>query len=228
MRLLIVEDEVLLAAQVDKFLRENDFVVDMASDGEEGLYYAREYDYDAAVIDLGLPKLTGIELITTLRRERNTVPILILTARSDWRDKVGGLEAGADDYLTKPFHMEELLARVKVLIRRAAGFASSVVEHGPMRLDTSSKEVRVEGALVELTAFEYRLLEFLALNPSRVVSKAELTEHLYEQDFDRDSNVIEVFIGRLRRKLDPAGSLKPIRTVRGQGYRFALAADAHP
>ena len=228
MRLLIVEDEVLLAAQVDKFLRENDFVVDMAGDGEEGLYYAREYDYDVAVIDLGLPKLTGIELITTLRRERNTVPILILTARSDWRDKVGGLEAGADDYLTKPFHMEELLARVKVLIRRAAGFASAVVEHGPMKLDTSSKEVRVEGALVELTAFEYRLLEFLALNPSRVVSKAELTEHLYEQDFDRDSNVIEVFIGRLRRKLDPAGILKPIRTVRGQGYRFALEADAHP
>ena len=223
MRLLIVEDEVLLAAQVDKFLRENDFVVDMATDGEEGLYYAREYDYDAAVIDLGLPKLTGIELIRTLRREHNTVPVLILTARSDWRDKVGGLEAGADDYLTKPFHMEELLARLKVLIRRAAGFASSVIEHGPLRLDTSSKEVRVEGALVELTAFEYRLLEFLALNPSRVVSKAELTEHLYEQDFDRDSNVIEVFVGRLRRKLDPAGSLKPIRTVRGQGYRFALA-----
>lgn len=226
MRLLIVEDEVLLAAQVDKFLRENDFVVDMATDGEEGLYYAREYDYDAAVIDLGLPKLTGIELIKTLRREGNTVPVLILTARSDWRDKVGGLEAGADDYLTKPFHMEELLARLKVLIRRAAGFASSLIEHGPLRLDTSSKEVRVGGALVELTAFEYRLLEFLALNPSRVVSKAELTEHLYEQDFDRDSNVIEVFIGRLRRKLDPAGSLKPIRTVRGQGYRFALDPNA--
>ena len=225
MRLLIVEDEVLLAAQVDKFLRENDFVVDMATDGEEGLYYAREYDYDVAVIDLGLPKLTGTELIKTLRREGNTVPVLILTARSDWRDKVGGLEAGADDYLTKPFHMEELLARLKVLIRRAAGFASSVIEHGPLRLDTSSKEVRVEGAMVELTAFEYRLLEFLALNPSRVVSKAELTEHLYEQDFDRDSNVIEVFVGRLRRKLDPAGSLKPIRTVRGQGYRFAL--DPH-
>ena len=225
MRLLIVEDEILLAAQVDKYLRENDFVVDMASDGEEGLYYAREFDYDAAVVDLGLPKLTGIELIQTLRREGNTVPVLILTARSDWRDKVGGLEAGADDYLTKPFHMEELLARLKVLIRRAAGFASSVIEHGPLRLNTSSKEVRVEGTLVELTAFEYRLLEFLALNPSRVVSKTELTEHLYEQDFDRDSNVIEVFIGRLRRKLDPAGSLKPIRTVRGQGYRFALALD---
>ena len=226
MRLLIVEDEVLLAAQVDKFLRENDFVVDMATDGEEGLYYAREYDYDATVIDLGLPKLTGIELIRTLRREGNTVPVLILTARSDWRDKVGGLEAGADDYLTKPFHMEELLARLKVLIRRAAGYASSLIEHGPLRLDTSSKEVRVDGTLVELTAFEYRLLEFLALNPSRVVSKAELTEHLYEQDFDRDSNVIEVFIGRLRRKLDPAGSLKPIRTVRGQGYRFALDPNA--
>ena len=149
----------------------------------------------------------------------------VVSAMSDWRDKGGGLEAGGDDYPTKPFHMEELLARLKVLIRRAAGFASSVIEHGPLRLDTSSKEVRVEGALVELTAFEYRLLEFLALNPSRVVSKTELTEHLYEQDFDRDSNVIEVFIGRLRRKLDPAGSLKPIRTVRGQGYRFALALD---
>lgn len=226
MRLLIVEDEVLLAAQVDKFLRDQDFVVDVASDGEEGLYYAREYDYDAAVIDLGLPKLTGIELIRTLRRERNQMPVLILTARSDWRDKVTGLEAGADDYLTKPFHMEELLARLKVLIRRAAGFASAMIEHGPLRLDTLSKEVRVDGGLVELTAFEYRVLEFLAMNPSRVVSKAELTEHLYEQDFDRDSNVIEVFVGRLRRKLDPDGRLKPIRTVRGQGYRFALESDA--
>ncbi|MCE2425706.1 MAG: response regulator transcription factor [Pseudomonadales bacterium] len=226
MRLLIVEDEVLLAAQVDKFLRDQDFVVDVASDGEEGLYYAREYDYDAAVIDLGLPKLTGIELIRTLRRERNKMPVLILTARSDWRDKVTGLEAGADDYLTKPFHMEELLARLKVLIRRAAGFASAVIEHGPLRMDTLSKEVHIDGGLVDLTAFEYRVLEFLAMNPSRVISKAELTQHLYEQDFDRDSNVIEVFVGRLRRKLDPEGRLKPIRTVRGQGYRFALASDA--
>jgi len=222
MRVLIVEDEILLAAQVDKFLRDEDFVVDVATDGEEGLYYAREYDYDATVIDLGLPKLTGIELIQTLRRERNKVPVLILTARSDWRDKVTGLEAGADDYLTKPFHMEELLARLKVLIRRAAGFASAIIEHGPLRLDTSTKEVRIEGAVIELTAFEYRVLEFLAMNPSRVVSKAELTEHLYEQDFDRDSNVIEVFIGRLRRKLDPERRLRPIRTLRGQGYRFAL------
>ncbi len=223
MRLLIVEDETLLAAQIDKFLREADFVVDVASDGEEGLYYAREYGYDAAVLDLGLPKLDGIGLIEILRREENTVPVLILTARGDWRDKVTGLEAGADDYLTKPFHMEELLARLKVLIRRAAGYASAVIEQGPLRLDTLRKEVRVEGAPVELTAFEYRMLEYLAMNPSRVVSKAELTDRLYEQDFDRDSNVIEVFIGRLRRKLDPDGRLKPIRTIRGQGYRFVLA-----
>ncbi len=226
MRLLVVEDEVLLAAQIDKFLRDQDFVVDMASDGVEGLYRAREYGYDAAVIDLGLPKLDGIGLIETLRREHNNLPVLILTARGDWRDKVAGLEAGGDDYLTKPFHMEELLARLKVLIRRAAGYASAVIEQGPLRLDTSRKEVRVDGAPVALTAFEYRVLEYLTMNPSRVVSKAELTDHLYEQDFDRDSNVIEVFVGRLRKKLDPDGHLQPIRTIRGQGYRFALESDA--
>lgn len=225
MRVLIVEDEALLAAQVDKFLRDQDFVVDMAGDGEEGLYYAREVNYDAAVIDLGLPKLDGIALIQTLRREENRTPVLILTARGDWRDKVNGLEAGADDYLTKPFHMEELLARLKVLIRRAAGYASAVVEHGPLRLDTSRKEVSMAGKRVELTAFEYRVLEYLAMNASRVVSKMELTDHIYEQDFERDSNVIEVFVGRLRRKLDPRGELKPIRTIRGQGYRFALTAE---
>ena len=221
MRLLIVEDEVLLAAQIDKFLRDQGFLVDIATDGEEGLYFAREHAFDAAVIDVGLPKLDGIALIKTLRREKNTLPVLILTARGDWRDKVIGLESGADDYLTKPFHMEELLARVNVLIRRAAGYASAVLDCGPLRLDTLRKEVRVEGALVELTAFEYRMLEYLAMNPARVISKAELTDHLYEQDHDRDSNVIEVFVGRLRRKLDPDGNLKPIHTIRGQGYRFA-------
>ena len=227
MRVLIVEDETLLAAQIDKYLRDQGFVVDIATDGQEGLYYAREYDHDAAVVDLGLPKLDGISLIETLRREGKTVPVLILTARSGWRDKVAGLECGADDYLTKPFHMEELLARLKVLIRRAAGYASSLLECGPLRLDTTRKEVRVDGAVVALTAFEYRMLEYLAMNPSRVVSKAELTDHLYEQDYDRDSNVIEVFVGRLRRKLDPHGRHKPIHTIRGQGYRFALerAAD---
>ena len=223
MRLLIVEDEALLAAQVDRFLRDHDFVVDMASDGEVGLHYAREYDYAAAIVDLGLPKLGGIELIETLRRENIRTPVLILTARSHWQDKVAGLEAGADDYLAKPFALEELLARVKALMRRSAGYASSVIEHGAFRLDLSRKELRVEGARVELTAYEYRLLEHLALNPSRVVSKAELTEHLYEQDFDRDSNVIEVFVARLRRKLGP--SARFIHTVRGQGYRFAVDAE---
>lgn len=226
MRLLIVEDEVLLAAQIDKFLRDRGFVVDVATDGEEGLYFGREYDHDAAIVDLGLPKLDGISLIKTLRREGKTLPVLILTARGGWRDKVLGLESGADDYLAKPFHMEELLARVKVLIRRAAGYASAVLDCGPLRLDTSRKEVRMDGALVELTAFEYRMLEYLAMNPSRVVSKSELTDHLYEQDYDRDSNVIEVFVGRLRRKLDPQGRHKPIHTIRGQGYRFALEGGA--
>ena len=225
MRVLIVEDEMLLAAQVDKYLRDEGFVVDVAADGEAGLYYGREYDYDAAVIDLGLPKLDGLGLIRTLRRENNRVPVLILTARGDWRDKVTGLEAGADDYLTKPFHLEELLARIRVLIRRAAGHASAVIERGPLKLDTASKEVRLTGSRVDLTAFEYRLLEYLTVNAARVVSKSELTDHLYDQDFERDSNVIEVFVRRLRRKLDPDDRLRPIRTVRGQGYRLALGAD---
>lgn len=222
MRLLIVEDEALLVAQIDKFLRDRGFVVDMATDGEEGLYYAREHSFDAAVIDIGLPRLDGISLIKTLRDEGNNMPALILTARGGWRDRVLGLESGADDYLAKPFHMEELLARIQALIRRSAGYASPVLECGPLRLDTSRKEARVNGTLVALTAFEYRMLEYLALHPAQVVSKTELTDHLYAQDQDRDSNVIEVFVGRLRRKLDPGGNLNPIRTIRGQGYRFAL------
>ena len=222
MRALIIEDEALLAAQVDVFLRDNGFVVDMASDGEAGLHYAREYDHAVAIVDLGLPKLSGIQVIEAMRREGKGTPVLILTARSHWQDKVAGLEAGADDYLAKPFAMEELLARIKALIRRSAGYASSVVDRGPLRLDLSRKELRVNGEIIELTAYEYRLLEYLVLNPARVVSKAELTEHIYDQDHDRDSNVIEVFVGRLRRKVDPRDTIKPIRTVRGQGYRFAV------
>ena len=222
MRALIIEDEALLAAQVDVFLRDNGFVVDMAADGEAGLHYAREYDHAIAIVDLGLPKLSGIQVIEAMRREGKGTPVLILTARSHWQDKVAGLEAGADDYLAKPFAMEELLARIKALIRRSAGYASSVVERGPLRLDLSRKELRVDSEIIELTAYEYRLLEYLVLNPSRVVSKAELTEHIYDQDHDRDSNVIEVFVGRLRRKIDPGDTIKPIRTVRGQGYRFAV------
>ncbi len=223
MRILVVEDEPNLSAQLKSRLGEEGFIVDVAGDGEEGLYFGREYDYDAAVVDLGLPKLDGMDLIAELRRENRDFPVLVLTARGNWQDKVEGLEAGADDYLTKPFQTEELLARLNALMRRAAGYASPVIEQGGLKLDTAKKEVRVEEALVELTAYEYKVLEYLMLNPSRVISKTELTDHLYEQDFDRDSNVIEVFVGRLRKKLSP---VNPIRTVRGQGYRFSVEATA--
>lgn len=223
MRILVVEDEPNLSSQLKGRLSEEGFIVDVAMDGEEGLYYGGEYDYDAAVVDLGLPKLDGIDLIGELRRENRNFPVLVLTARGNWQDKVEGLEAGADDYLTKPFQIEELLARLNALMRRAAGYASPVIEQGGLKLDTAKKEVRVEEALVELTAYEYKVLEYLMLNPNRVVSKTELTDHLYEQDFDRDSNVIEVFVGRLRKKLNP---INPIRTIRGQGYRLSLDAPA--
>jgi two-component system response regulator PhoP len=222
MRVLVIEDDAALRTQLVENLKGAGFVVDAAADGDEGVYYGREYDYDAAVVDLGLPKRNGISVIQALRGDGRRFPILILTARVRWQDKVNGLEAGADDYLTKPFHMEELRARLNAIMRRAAGHASPVITVGPFALDTLRKEVRVSGAAIELTAFEYRVLEYLVLNAARVVSKTELTDHLYEQDYDRDSNVIEVFIGRLRRKLDPDGALNPIRTVRGQGYRFAL------
>ena len=223
MRILVVEDEPALRSQLAAQLAAAGHVVDAAKDGEEGLYYGREYAYAAAVIDLGLPKLDGRALIKALRSAEYTFPILILTARGHWRDKVSGLEAGADDYLTKPFHMEELLARLNALVRRTAGYATPVVRIGAVSLDTAKKEVCVDGQAVNLTAFEYRVLEHLMLNAGRVVSKAELTDHLYAQDFDRDSNVIEVFVGRLRKKLGPES---PIRTLRGQGYKFV--AEGRP
>jgi two-component system, OmpR family, response regulator PhoP len=222
MRILVVEDEAALRHQLASELRAAGFVVDCAADGQEGRYYGEEYGYDAAVIDLGLPKLDGTSLIRVLRDGQRTYPILILTARGDWQDKVAGLEAGADDYVTKPFHMQEVLARINALMRRAAGHASPVIGFGAVTLDTARKEARVNDRPVELTAFEYRVLEYLIMNSGRVVSKSELTDHLYEQDYDRDSNVLEVFIGRLRKKLDPEGALNPIRTVRGQGYRFSI------
>jgi two-component system response regulator PhoP len=222
-RILLVEDEAGLQRQLGERLRSEGYVVDAAVDGEEGLYFGGEYVYDAAIIDLGLPKLSGIDLIRRLRASQRRWPILILTARGHWQDKVAGLEAGADDYLTKPFQMEELLARLNALVRRAAGFASPVLACGPVELDMARKEVRLEGHPVELTAYEYKVLEYLMLNPGRVVSKTELTDHLYEQDFERDSNVIEVFVGRLRKKLDP---YNPIRTIRGQGYRINVDAEA--
>lgn len=225
MRVLVIEDDAGLRAQLIENLKDAGHVVDAAGDGEEGIYFGREYDYDAAVIDLGLPKRDGLAVIKALRAVGRSLPILILTARSHWQDKVAGLEAGADDYLTKPFHMEELRARLNALMRRAAGHASPVITVGPYALDTARKEARVGETAIELTAFEYRVLEYLVVNAARVVSKTELTDHLYEQDFDRDSNVIEVFIGRLRRKLDPDGAFSPIRTIRGQGYRFSPAAS---
>ncbi len=222
MRVLLIEDEDNLRTQLRDRLKVEGHVVDTAADGEEGLYAGTEYPIDIAVIDLGLPKLSGIEVIRRLRAAEKRFPILILTARGRWQDKVEGLEAGADDYLVKPFEVEELLARLRALLRRAAGWTQATLQCGPILLDTSAQTLQVDGQVVDLTSYEYRVLEYLILHSGEVVSKTDLTEHLYEQDYDRDSNVIEVFIGRLRRKLDPDNTLNPIETVRGRGYRFAL------
>jgi two-component system response regulator PhoP len=222
MRLLVVEDESLLRQQLVLGLQKAGFVVDDAADGKAGLFQALEYEYDAAIIDLGLPLLDGISVIRKLRESGRKYPVLILTARGDWQDKVAGLDAGADDYVVKPFRIEEIQARLNALLRRAAGFASPQITAGPISLDTSSKRVMVHGNPVELTAYEYKTLEYLILHIDQVVSKAELTDHLYAQDYDRDSNVLEVFIRRLRQKLDPDESLQPIDTVRGQGYRLRI------
>jgi len=223
MRVLIIEDENLLREQLRVRLKAEGHVVDTASDGEEGLFAGREYPIDIAVIDLGLPKLSGIEVIRALRAAGKDYPILILTARGRWQDKVEGLEAGADDYLVKPFEIEELLARLRALVRRASGWTQATLQCGPIVLDTSAQSVQVDARTIELTTYEYKVLEHLMLHSGEVISKTDLTEHLYEQDFDRDSNTIEVFIGRLRRKLDPDSVLNPIETVRGRGYRLALA-----
>lgn len=220
MRILIVEDEDTLRQQLTDRLRGEGFAVDQAADGEEGLYFGCEYPVDLAVIDLGLPKLSGIEVIQGIRRRGCTYPILILTARSRWQEKVEGLEAGADDYLVKPFHFEEMMARLRALMRRVAGSADSTLRCGAVELDTTSQEVTVDGRQLELTAYEYRLLQYLMMNVGKVISKAELTDHIYEEDADRDSNVIEVFIGRLRKKIDPDNAFKPIETLRGRGYRL--------
>ncbi len=222
MRILVVEDETGIREPLVQRLRNEGFAVDVAVDGQEGLYYASEYPLDLAIVDLGLPKLDGIEMIRRTREQGKSFPILILTARARWQEKVDGLEAGADDYLAKPFHVEELLARVRALLRRSMGVANSVVRCGPIALDTGTQDVSVHGGSLTLTAYEYRLLQYLMLNSGKVLSKGELTEHIYEEDEDRDSNVIEVFIGRLRKKLDPDNSLKPIETLRGRGYRFNL------
>lgn len=223
MRVLVVEDEASLREGLKEQLVEAGFSVDVAADGEEGLFAALEYPLDIAIVDLGLPKVPGLDLIRRVRAANKKYPILVLTARDRWQDKVEGLQAGADDYVSKPFHAEELLARLQALLRRAGGWATPELTCGPVTLDTRAQTVTVGGAPVELTTFEYRILEHMMLRAGEVISKAELTERLYEQDFERDSNVIEVFIGRLRRKLDPDDALRPIETLRGRGYRFALA-----
>lgn len=222
MRVLLIEDDPSLRAQVAKYFSDEGFVVDAAGDGEHGAYMAAEYPVDLAIIDLGLPKVSGVDIIKQARKRGRDFPILILTARDGWQSKVAGLEAGADDYLVKPFHKEELLARARALLRRSGGWAHSTLESGPIVLDTAAKSVTAHGKPVELTAYEYRLLEYLLLHSGKVVSKSTLTEHLYAEDMERDSNVIEVFIRRLRSKLDPDEKLHPIETLRGQGYRWTL------
>ena len=222
MRLLVIEDDSALRDSLCRQLKEAGFGVEQAADGREGLYFALEYPVDLAIVDLGLPEMSGLDVIREVRARGKTYPILILTARDRWQDKVDGLGAGADDYVVKPFHFEEVSARVNALLRRSGGWASSVLSAGPVTLDTARQELRVNGEEIELTSYEYRIIEHLMLRAGEVISKSELTDRLYDQDFERDSNVIEVFIGRLRKKLDPDNVMKPIETLRGRGYRFAL------
>jgi two-component system response regulator PhoP len=222
MRLLVIEDDVTLRETLVQKLVDAGYAVEQAADGKEGLYFAQEYPIDLAIIDLGLPEMSGLEIIRQVRAEGKSYPILILTARDRWEDKVDGLSAGADDYVVKPFHFEEIGARVNALLRRSGGWASSQLDAGPVSLDMSRQELKVSDALVELTSFEYKIIEYLMVRAGQVISKTELTDRLYDQDFERDSNVIEVFIGRLRKKMDPDNVIKPIETLRGRGYRFAL------
>ena len=216
MRILVVEDNADVARQIKTALAPELYVVDIALDGEEGLFMGESEPYDAVVLDLGLPKLDGLSVLQRWRAAGRDVPVLILTSRNTWREKVTGLRAGADDYLAKPFEFEELLARLEALIRRASGHANPLLKWGNIVLDTNSARVTMDGNLVDLTALEYRTLDYLMQHDGKVVSKTELTEHIYDQDFDRDSNVIEVLINRLRGKLNPG----LIRTRRGLGYQL--------
>ncbi len=222
MRLLVIEDDATLRETLCSQLADAGFGVEQAADGREGLYFALEYPIDLAIIDLGLPEISGLDVIRQLREKGRSYPVLILTARDRWQDKVDGLSAGADDYVVKPFHFEEVTARVNALLRRSGGWASSVLSAGPVMLDTLRQELSVDERSIELTSYEYKIIEHLMIRAGEVISKTELTDRLYDQDFERDSNVIEVFIGRLRKKMDPENTLKPIETLRGRGYRFAL------
>lgn len=224
--MLLVEDEADIREPLLDRLVQEGYTVDAAADGREGLFLGREYAIDVGIVDIGLPIISGIEMIRELRKQDKHFPILILTARGNWQDKVEGLEAGADDYLVKPFHVEELLARLNALLRRAAGWSQPVLNCTPIILDTRTQSVTLDNNPVELTAYEYKVLEYMMLHAGEVVSKTDLTEHIYDQDWDRDSNVIEVFVRRLRKKLDPDEAYKPIETLRGRGYRFVLEKTA--
>src|SRR5210317_1136852 len=222
MRALVIEDDLIIQQQIIEKLQREGFAVDSTDNGREGLYLLQEYPCDVAIIDLGLPEMSGLEVINNIRKNGSKIPVLILTARGRWQDKVEGLDAGADDYLVKPFHHEEMMARIRVLIRRASGWSDSRIVCDPVSLDTSTQRTYVRDREVELTAYEYKVLEYLMMHAGEVISKTRLTEHLYDDESDNDSNVIEVFIRRLRQKLDPAEDLKPIETLRGRGYRFTL------
>jgi two-component system response regulator PhoP len=226
MRALVVEDDATLRQELTGILERGGFAVDAAADGRDGLFQAVEYALDIAVVDLGLPGMDGLDIIRRLRAKGRDYPVLILTARDGWRSKVEGLEAGADDYLAKPFHPEELLARVRALLRRTGRWSRPELRCDPLVLDTSAQTVTLHGHPVSLTAYEYRVLEYLMIHAGEVVSKTRLNEHIYDEDTDRDSNVIEVFIRRLRAKLDPDGNLQPVETLRGRGYRFTLPRDS--
>jgi two-component system, OmpR family, response regulator len=214
MRILVVEDDPDLNRQISGALEDAGYVVDKAMDGEEGHYLGETEPYDAVVLDLGLPVLDGVSVLEKWRRADKKMPVLILTARDRWSDKVAGFDAGADDYVAKPFHMEEVLARIRALVRRSAGHATSELSCGDLSLDTKSARVTVKGMPVKLTSLEFRLLSYLIHHKGKVVSRTELVEHLYDQDFDRDSNTIEVFVGRLRKKL----GVNVLHTIRGMGY----------
>lgn len=222
MRVLLVEDDTPLRENLRQVLEGAGYACDAVSNGMDGLHCAREYPVDVAIIDLGLPEISGVEIIHRVRAESHEYPILILTARSDWQDKVAGLEAGADDYLTKPFNNQELLARLNALIRRSKGYADSVIKIGDLSLNTSAKTLMLGDSDIDITAYEYRLIECLMLNAGRIMSKTALVEHIYDEETDNDSNVIEVFVRRLRKKFEPYGSASLIETVRGQGYRVAI------
>jgi len=222
MRVLVIEDELSLQHEIRKRLEAEAYTVDSSAEGNEGYFFATEYPLDAAIIDIGLPGMSGIDIIKKLRADGSVLPILILTARSRWQEKVEGLEAGADDYLVKPFQMEELLARVKALLRRASGSPTTRLQCGAVAIEADKQQVLLNDSLLDVTAYEYKLLEYLMRHASEAVSKSTLADYLYPHDDDRDSNVIEVLIGRLRKKLDADGTLEPIETLRGRGYRFTL------